>query len=320
MNRRENHLDTSLVSIELILRQFQMEPTGRECLSGNDRKTRIDELNGKLSVLRDERIRLENETRELAEKRDKLNDRARGIRVEIQEVRMQRDEVNGKVRDMKQRRNEAMKSINAKIAEVRKAQEEYRSLLKKEPSRSHHALQKEVERIDWQIQTTPTTLKEDRELVGKVKQLETQLVVHKRLERLKDKIAELRIQTRTTRFESQQLHTQLTANAQIAQESHRKMLEKIAESKALKTQADDMHKQYLQTRAKIKPLQEEAKTIVDQILQLEGKIHADRQKEKEQSESVLRETLERQAKEKLKRGGKLSWEEFQLLAERGMTE
>lgn len=297
-----------------------MEPTGRECLSGNDRKTRIDELNGKLSVLRDERIRLENETLELAEKRDKLNDRARGIRVEIQEVRTQRDEVNSKVRDMKQRRNEATKSINEKIAEVRKAQEEYRSLLKKEPSRSHHALKEEVERIDWQIQTTPTTLQEDRELVGKVKQLETQLVVHKRLERLKDRIAELRIQIRTMRFESQQLHTQLTANAQIAQESHRKMLEKIAESKTLKTQADDMHKQYLQTRAKIKPVQEEAKTIVDQILQLEGKIHADRQKEKEQSESVLRETLERQAKEKLKRGGKLSWEEFQLLAERGMTE
>jgi len=289
-------------------------------LLGNDRKTRIDELNGKLSVLRDERIRLENETRELAEKRDKLNDRARGVRVEIDEFRTQRDEVNSKVRDMKQRRNETTESIDEKIAEMRKAQEEYRSLLKKKPSQSHHALQEEVEHIDWEIQTTPTTLQEDRELVGKVKQLETQLIVHKKLERLKDKIADLRVQTRTMRFESHQLHTQLTANAQTAQGTHRKMLEKIAEFKALKAQADDVHKQYLQTRAKIKPVQEEAKTIVDQVLQLEGKIHADMQKEKEQSESVLRENLERQAKEKLKRGGKLSWEEFQLLAEKGMAE
>lgn len=297
-----------------------MEPIGRERLSGNDRKTKIEELNKKLSVLRDERINLENETRELAEKRDKLNERFRGIRAEIQDVRTQRDEVNSKVRNMKQRRNEATLSIQAKIAEMREAQEEYGSLLKKKPSRSHHALQEEVEHIDWEIQTTPTTLQEDRELVGKVKELETQLIVHKKLERLKGKIAELRIQTRTMRFGSEQLHTQLTANAQIAQESHRKMLEKIAESKALKTQADDIHRQYLQTRAKIKPVQEEAKTVVGQILQLEGTIHADLQKEKEQSESVLRETLERQAKEKLKHGGKLSWEEFQLLGERGMTE
>jgi uncharacterized coiled-coil DUF342 family protein len=53
---------------------------------------------------------------------------------------------------------------------------------------------------------------------------------------------------------------------------------------------------------------------------LQGKIRADLQKEKNDNESALRETLEKQAKEKLKRGGKLSWEEFQLLAEKGMTE
>jgi len=43
------------------------------------------------------------------------------------------------------------------------------------------------------------------------------------------------------------------------------------------------------------------------------------EKEKKQSEDELRQAIENRAKEKLKRGEKLSWEEFQLLAEKGIS-
>jgi uncharacterized coiled-coil DUF342 family protein len=43
------------------------------------------------------------------------------------------------------------------------------------------------------------------------------------------------------------------------------------------------------------------------------------QKHKKESEDSFRQTIEERAKEKLKRGEKLTWEEFQLLAEKGMT-
>jgi uncharacterized coiled-coil DUF342 family protein len=42
-------------------------------------------------------------------------------------------------------------------------------------------------------------------------------------------------------------------------------------------------------------------------------------KQKKESEDTLRQKIEEQAREKLKRREKLSWEEFQLLAEKGMT-
>jgi len=43
------------------------------------------------------------------------------------------------------------------------------------------------------------------------------------------------------------------------------------------------------------------------------------EKEKKKKDEALREEFERQAREKLKRGEKLTWQEFQLLAEKGMT-
>jgi len=120
--------------------------------------------------------------------------------------------------------------------------------------------------------------------------------------------------------ESELLHGQLTENAQKSQETHRKMLEKTEELRALRTEADNMHNQFLQTKERMKPLKEEIKAVVNQIRQLKGEIREELQKERKESENVLRETLEKQAKEKLNRGEKLTWEEFQLLAQKGITQ
>jgi uncharacterized coiled-coil DUF342 family protein len=47
---------------------------------------------------------------------------------------------------------------------------------------------------------------------------------------------------------------------------------------------------------------------------LRGQIRAEEEKERKEDEEALRQTLEKQAREKLERGEELSWEEFQLLA------
>jgi uncharacterized coiled-coil DUF342 family protein len=59
--------------------------------------------------------------------------------------------------------------------------------------------------------------------------------------------------------------------------------------------------------------------LTTQIKQLRGEIRVEEEKERKQDQDALRETLERQAREKLKRGEKLTWEEFQLLAEKGIS-
>lgn len=283
-----------------------------------ERKTRlINELTEKLRLLEEQKSVSDDEANTLAEKRDKLNERVRNSRSEIQELRSQRDEMNEKVKKLKLQRNDIKARIQEKIEEIKKLGEENRVLAEKKPSRSHHVLEEEVESIDWRIQTTPLTLQEDKELVGRVRQLESQLNIHKKIEQLKKKIQDLRTEITSLKTEGKQCHEALMDNVKKSQELHGKMLARIGESRKIKMEADEVHKQFIAAKDRGKPLQQEIAATWSKIRQLRGEIRTDEEKEKKQSEDVLRQTLEKKAIEKLKKGEKLSWEEFQLLAQKG---
>jgi uncharacterized coiled-coil DUF342 family protein len=289
-------------------------------LPDGTKNAKILGLNEKLSAIRGERTKLEDESYELAEKRDKLHVLAKNLRDEVATLRNQRNEINDRVAEMKQHRNNVITEVRLKTEETKKIREEHRLLSKKKPPRSHEDLQKEVESIDWQIQTSSLTVQEDRELVGKVKQLEKQLIIHRKLEQLLARIAQLQSEVKMMKSESQQLHLQLTNKAQTSQEIHTEMLQKADEWRTQRTKADDLHAEYILAKQKTKTIRDNENALLTEIRNLKTEIDDEVKKEKEQGDNVIRETLEKQAKEKLKRGGKLSWEEFQLLAEKGLTE
>jgi len=286
----------------------------------HNKNEKIANLNEKLSVLKAQEDTLTSEAQRFAVMRDDLNEQVRGLRDEALGLRSQRDKLNEKVKELKQKRNEIRVGIQDKLEETKKLREESRILSKRKPPRSHEILQKEVESIDWTIQTTSLTLQEDKELVEKVKQLEMQLSIHRKLEQLAKRKAELRTEAKTMKAEAEQLHTQLTENVQKSQETHRKMLEKAKKLGTLKAEADNMHKQFLQAKIATEPINEEMKVVLSQIRQLKAEMTEEAQKERKEIEDALRESLETKAREKLKRGEKLTWEEFQLLAEKGITE
>jgi uncharacterized coiled-coil DUF342 family protein len=279
----------------------------------------IEELTKKLSALKEQRDKLDAEAYEWAEKRNELNDKVKSLRDGILELRAERDRINDQVKELKQQRNDTTTRIREEIEEMKKLNQESKALAKKRPSRSHQALQKEVESIDWKIQTTPLTLQEDKELVGQVKELEAQLNVYRKLEQLAQKVLELRKEVRALRSENGLRHQKLTKNAEESQEIHRNMIGKIEDSKKYKIEADVMHKRFLEVKEKARPVEGEMMGLANQIRQLRAEIRVEEEKERKQDQDALRETLERQAREKLKRGEKLTWEEFQLLAEKGVT-
>jgi uncharacterized coiled-coil DUF342 family protein len=279
----------------------------------------LKELDEKLAPLREQKDLLENQAHELAERRNRLNEEFKNLRNEIQHLRNERDQINERVRELKQQRSDLAVKIREKIEEIKKLGQDYRALGKKRPRRSHQALQEEVESIDWKIQTTSHTLQEDKELVDKVKQLEVQLNIHKKLEQQDKKIRDLRAEVAKLKTESERCHQAVTAQAQVSQETHTKMLAKMEKAKKVKTEADDMHKQFLVAKEKAKPMQEHITKITNEIRRLNGEIREEEQKEKKQSEDALRQSLQEKAREKLKRGEKLSWQEFQLLSEEDVT-
>jgi uncharacterized coiled-coil DUF342 family protein len=278
---------------------------------------KIDELTQKLSVLKNQKDKLNVEAREWAQKRNKLNEQFKSLRSEAFELKNERDKLNERVKELKQQRDGARTEFREKIEEIRKINQEIKALTKKEPSRSAENLQKEFDSIEWKIQTSSLSLSEEKELVERVKQLETQLNVYRKLDQLNQKIIELKTELKILETKSRVSHEKLTETALKSQQIHEKMLEKNDASKKLKTEADSLHKLFLQTKETVKPVQEEILEISNQRRGLKDEIQKEEDKKKKKIEKALRETLEKQAREKLRRGEKLTWEEFQLLAEKG---
>lgn len=280
--------------------------------------TKIDELMDKLSSLKLEKEKLDAEADKWAEERDRLNDQYRISRGQIFELKRARDEINEKVREQKQNRDSSRAEIRGNVEEIKKLQQETKALAQKKPARSLQSLQNEVDSVEWKIQTTPLELKEERELIGKVKELEVQLAIYRKLEQVNRKKLQLQVDIKALKAKVELDHKSLLEAAQKSQEIHEKMLKKVEESKSLKAEADRLHKMFVETREKTVPLRKEIAETTAFLGQLRSELREDEKRQKEKSEEALREKLEGQAREKLRRGEKLTWEEFQLLAEKGM--
>ena len=280
---------------------------------------KIEELNQKLAVLKEQRSNLFAEAKELAVKRDKLNDEFKRLRVEAQELKKARDEINTRVKELKQQRSQIKAEIAKKATELKSLQSEIKVLMAKKPPKSSGVLQKEVEAIEWKIQTTPLTLQEEKQLVEKVKQLEAQLNVHGRIEQLSRKKLELTTELKALEARAKSLHEKIINEAEKSQQTHKEMIKKLEEAKKLKTEADSLHKLFLQTKEKLKPVKEEIEKILEEIKRLREDMVAEAEKERKKGEENLLENVAKNALEKLKRGEKLTWEEFKILTEKGLA-
>ncbi len=279
---------------------------------------RIDELHSRLSTLKEQKKALDIQAETYAERRDKLNKQFRTLQTQIADLRSRRDEANKQVRELKQKRNELKDEAHARMEELKKLGQERRTLNGRKPTQSRQALQEEFDRLEWRIQTNTFTLQEEKQLIEQVKQVESRLKTYKKLEDTEQRQLELRAGIKVSQTKARQCHEKLEQVAQTSQDAHQRMLQTIEESKQTRAQADDAHRELNQTIEQARSKQREMSVVLKEIRQAKAEARAQDLDEKEQCEATLKEKLEERAREKLQRGEKLSWEEFQILAEKGM--
>ena len=271
-------------------------------------------INEQLAASREQANEANANTKAYAEKRDKLNAQFKKLRQEIFELKNERNCLNEKVKTLKQQRDEARTKRRTIIEEIKTHSQKSAEIQKKTPKKSRRELQKELENIEWKIQTTSLDLQEEKKLIENVQQLETRLNVYKKIEQQNKKITELRKELRTLETEGDAFHQELTATAQKSQEIHAKILNKTTDAEKIKREADSLHDVYLQAKEQAKPLNEEIKKLMDQRKKLQDALREEDERKKKTAEQALKEKLGSQARDKLQRGEKLSWNEFQLLA------
>jgi uncharacterized coiled-coil DUF342 family protein len=313
----------------------------------SEEKTKqIANIQQQIANLKDKITKVNAETKKTADKRDELNNQTKLASQQIYELRTQRDQINEKVKALKLQRDEVRDKITPLMDEIHAINEKKQEIKKKSAPVRHEDVQKEIDAIDWKIQTETLDMTEEKRLVGEVKKLEQQIGGYKKIEKENKKITELLNQRKALQELADNFHKQLSELVKAGQEVHSKMLAKVDEAKKSRVEADLMHKAYLENREQIPQLQVEIAVLTGQfnglrdayrsenraIREKENSSRAEerakeqekRAKEQEQvkleksqraqTEQALKEKLGSQAKEKLERGEKVSWNEFQLLA------
>jgi len=299
---------------------------------------KIEDINQQIEKLREQTNKAETQIQKHIEQRNQLNDQVKKTREEIGQLKTERDSINEKVKLLKQQRDD-LRAKTAPIAEkIDALKEKISELRKKVPRESQRDLQEEHDAIEWKIQTTSLDLQEEKALIENIKELEILLSSYKKMDVKYKKIKELTTQRQTIEAQAGIIHEELTDLAKKSQEIHSKMIEKVNSAKVSKAQADSLHHAYVRTKEEILSFHVKIAELTGQIQGLRASIREEEKalriaaqqaaqkafKEKEQADKetqqstkekqqAIKEKLEAEARDKLQKGEKLSWNEFQLV-------
>jgi uncharacterized coiled-coil DUF342 family protein len=276
---------------------------------------KIEQLNKELAATRQERDGLNTQAKEWAEKRNKTHDQIKTLQTEVKRLKEKRDEINLQVQVLKAAREKAKTEKNEKHQRITQIREKIKTLEPKKPSTRLKDLEKAIQSIEWKIQTSSLSVKEEKALVDQVRVLEVQRVAHKQLQELTDKMVELQTEAKASGTQAKLNHEKLSQLAQQSQEFHEKLIGVLNNIKSLRLNADEAHQKYMGIRQKADESHERYVGIQRQIKALKDEL-AKREKEHYGERSrALREEVTKRAQEKMKRGEKLTWDEFKLLTE-----
>ncbi|MEM3602520.1 MAG: hypothetical protein QXN87_07600, partial [Candidatus Bathyarchaeia archaeon] len=151
------------------------------------------------------------------------------------------------------------------------------------------------------------------------KEFERQLSIHRKIEKLDQRIMELNAEIKALYTKAETCRQNIAEKTGESRKIHEEILRKIEESQRLKAEAHALHSQFLETREESKKCRKEIAEILDKIHRLKGEIRTEEECERKKIEEDLMENFEKKAREKLKRGEKLTWEEFKVLTEKGIA-
>lgn len=293
-----------------------------------------EEIKQQLQKLREQANTSNALINKMIETRDQLNEQVKKSREEIAVLKAERDSLNEKVRALKQQRD-AIRAKSAPLTnEINVIKDKIEELKKKLPRESQRELQEEHDAIEWKISTTSLDLREEKGLIENVKQIEILLSGYKKIDSQRSKMKELFVQRKVFDDEADVIHKELTEAAKKSQDIHTVIVGKVNEIKIGRAQADSAHQTFLKTKEELGPLYENITSLsmqlrgINEVLRDEYKARkaeyesrraADVQAAKinqqvvKEKEAAIKEKLEAQARDKLQKGEKLSWNEFQLV-------
>lgn len=280
------------------------------------KEKKLDELEAQAAEVRKTRNTLYDYVKKQRDERDRINAAVKKLREQTQKHRTERDRINAKVQEIKQKLGPLFDELdvkNMRLADVeQKLYQEYKSRPNKD------RLQKDLNRIEWEVMTTPTAQMKDREdeLIDQASNLKRTLDGFENLEKQEGQKMTYLSDKKATQVEIRAFREEINALSRQSQEHHEKMIMMYEQVDSEKKKADEAHVRYIEKIEETNSVKKELDMIMTQIKALrEGLKVADLEQVKQRRMSVeaRQETMRQEAVRKMEAGEKLDFEDLRLI-------
>jgi len=273
----------------------------------------LDDLRAKNTAKRSDIAALRTQMDDSANRRDDLNAEVKSLSEEVKKLKAKRDAGNARVKELKIKRNELRDQAAEKRETLSKVLQQTQQM-SEQLKGSVAELYKQINSLEWYIQTNPLAPKTERSIIAKISALEFDLAKHKGLRSVKDKLLQLRVEVGALRLQAQATHEELTRIADESEKIHNAMQELVKSMFSKRKEADAAHAEFIEKSQTRREAVNELRANIERLSQLQSKIGEARESPRLKGEKVKLKYKEA-ANEKMKSGGKLSFEEFQALME-----
>lgn len=273
----------------------------------------LDELQANTASKRTEIANLRKQMDELAKKRDALNLEVKNLSGEVKKLKVKRDEFNARVKELKVKRDELRAQAAEKRETLSKVLQQTQQM--SEQLRGSVAeLYKQINGLEWYIQTNPLAPKTERSIIAKISALEVDLAKHKGLRHVKDKLLQLRVEVGALRIQAQSTHEELMKIAEESEKIHNAMQQLAKTMIDKKKEADATHAEFIERSQARREIVDQLRGDLDRMTQLRLRIGKAKESPRLKGQE-LKSKYKEAATEKVRTGGKLSFQEFQALME-----
>jgi uncharacterized coiled-coil DUF342 family protein len=274
---------------------------------------KIEEIRNQLASIRIQITNAEQEARHWKEKRDGAHEQTRNLRSQIESDRENRDSLNSQVSALKIQRNNTRDTVREKIERIQSLRQKLTMLQDNAPRIDVENLRREIKALEWKIQTSSLTLNEEAPLVNKVNALELQLEAQNEIDATRTEITEIQKEIDEANQEASILHGKISDLAEQSQGFHKKMTESLQQLNNLRDEANSYHQEFIQRVGNLEIARKDRAKAKTQLRTLNSELHSLETAEREAKESTTKEAVKKEAQKKLKKGKKLTFEEFKLV-------
>lgn len=269
----------------------------------------IKKLERDYATLVEKRDQLEAEMGRVVEERDKFNERVRALRASASEFRSRRDEVNQRIQELRSQG----RGLREEMEEKRRALQELDERLQEARiniGEDRKKVEARLRRLDWEMSTTPTRemMKREEQVVKEIRDSRSQLAAYDDIGVLEARRLELRTELAALRLRNRDASEPIEALKSESDVNHQKMIDELKRVDEMRLQADEAHEKVVETRNQLRQMAGEAVATRAELQRLL------REREMAKASRVKEEAVQR-IREKLSKGGRLTFEEFKLLSQ-----